>query len=254
MLRVQRCHRMYAKINVLFQRLCDVVFPRTCPLTGEPLGDDEGGHYVSAKGLQEIQFVISPCCQTCGAPFYGEMVGKCDCIHCKELTAVFKSGRTLFLLSGGGRRLVHNYKYNGAQWLLADFERFAEHVPGYLDHLRNGTLVPVPLYKKRERKRGFNQSLLLAERFARAASGETCVQELLVRTRNTPSQTRMNREERLKNIDGAFTVHPQAIIEKGRRYIIVDDVFTTGATLNACAEALRDAGAENIHIATLAHG
>jgi len=115
-------------------------------------------------------------------------------------------------------------------------------------------LVPVPLHARKLRERGYNQAELLARAFARAAGGSTRVELLLQRTRDTPSQTAFDRETRRANLKNAFAPAPRARITPDQPYLLVDDVFTTGSTLNACARALRAAGCLNLRVVTFGHG
>jgi len=119
--------------------------------------------------------------------------------------------------------------------------------------VRGAVLVPVPLHPRRFRWRGFNQARWVAD--ALVAEGNAAgVEELLVRVRDTPQQTRLNRVAREENMKGAFALRSGVTMNLATRYIVVDDVFTTGATLNACAKVLRHAGAENLDVASLGHG
>jgi ComF family protein len=103
------------------------------------------------------------------------------------------------------------------------------------------------------RERGFNQAHTLAELLARQVNGAV-VRPLLRRVVDTPTQTRLDRTQRQANLKNAFALAPGAPIEPGQRYVLVDDVFTTGATLNACAGILRRAGLISLDVATLGHG
>ena len=115
-------------------------------------------------------------------------------------------------------------------------------------------LVPVPLHPRKERERGYIQAHLLAEALATAAGGSTSVAALLQRKSDTRSQTAFDRESRLANLKNAFALAPGASLTLGQHYILVDDVFTTGSTLNRCAHALRRAGALNLDVVTFGHG
>ncbi|QYY37103.1 ComF family protein [Ruficoccus sp. ZRK36] len=231
----------------------DLVFPRDCVATGEPVEDDSPCRYLSKKGLERIFFVKDPCCPVCGFPFFGEMLASRICPHCRELEPVFGRGRPLMLARDAGRDLVHALKYHHGRYLLPDIETLMAGSTPFRAHLAGAVLVPVPLFPSRERKRGYNQSRLLTEVFARVEEGCEVV-DLLVRTRDTPSQTRLDRKQREANMRGAFALKPGVKLDSERRYVVVDDVFTTGATLNACARVLSRAGAKNLDVAMLAHG
>lgn len=115
-------------------------------------------------------------------------------------------------------------------------------------------LVPVPLHPRKERDRGYNQSRLLASCLAAAAGGGTRVEALLRRAVDTPSQTGFDRKTRRDNLKNAFALASGAAITPGQHYLLVDDVFTTGSTLNSCAQVLRHAGCLNLDVITLGHG
>ncbi len=153
--------------------------------------------------------------------------------------------------SGPGESLVRGLKFHGLRCLLGDVGRILHGRLDVLDMLRGAVLVPVPLHAVRQRERGYNQSLWLAQVFANEA-GASC-RELLVRTRDTGTQTALGREERLKNMRGAFALRQAVKIHPQQSYVLVDDVITTGATLDACASALLRAGAASPAVLTLAH-
>ncbi len=136
--------------------------------------------------------------------------------------------------------------------MLEDIETIFRRSELIQDHVRGGILVPVPLHARRQRERGFNQSALLARALARAAAVPW--RPLLRRVADTPSQTAFDRRRRQANLKNAFALAPGAALNPQQRYILVDDVFTTGSTLNSCARALRRAGGELIDVVVFAHG
>jgi ComF family protein len=170
------------------------------------------------------------------------------------LVPEFGEGRTAVLLKGAGRSLVHALKYHGALHVLEDIEAIMRRAPGYADYVRGKVLVPVPLHPRKLRERGYNQSRLLAECAARIAGGETQIKELLVRRLDTESQTHFDRATRQENLKNAFALAGGVVINPDLPYLLIDDVFTTGSTLNACAAVLRDAGALTVDVVTFGHG
>ena len=176
------------------------------------------------------------------------------CPHCAGLHPAFGEGRTSLLLKGPGRALVHALKYHHGLHVLEDIGRLFQATPGLADFVRGAVLGPVPLHPRKERERGYNQSRLLADCFVHLGGGETRVAELLRRAVDTETQTAFDRRTRRTNLKNAFALRPGAAINRALRYILVDDVFTTGSTLNACAIVLRRAGALNVDVVTLGHG
>jgi ComF family protein len=176
------------------------------------------------------------------------------CPHCFELEPRFREGRTAVLLRGPARSLVIGIKYHRELHLYDEIEGLVREAPGFLDFLRGAVLVPVPLHPRKERERGYNQSRLLAATLARAAGGCTRVEEPLQRIVDTRTQTRLDRRARQENLRSAFALASGCELARSARFVLVDDVFTTGATLNACAAVLRRVGATAVDVATFGHG
>lgn len=246
-------------------RALDVVYPPTC-IECEGLiefsessaeGGLGGGHryrHICPACASKMLLVRAPHCTTCGYPFFGAVAeaGR-ECPHCAGLVPQYREGRTATLLQGPVRRLVHGIKYESALHLLADVRTLVRANPHFREHLAGARLVPVPLHRLKLRDRGYNQAELLARCFAEVAPGAT-VAPLLERVVWTSTQTRLDRQARRENLKNAFALAKGAPVIPTARHVLVDDVFTTGATLNACAVALRRAGVTSIDVATLGHG
>ncbi|MGB0744251.1 MAG: ComF family protein, partial [Opitutales bacterium] len=203
---------------------------------------------------RELFLAVPPNCRICGYPFHGMLAGPKTCPHCAELNPFFDEGKTLFLAKGPGRALVHELKYQSGFYVLRDIGRIIQSAPDYLSYLFDAVLVPVPLHPVKERERGYNQSERIVQALSEATKGNSRVEKLLLRTKYTLTQTQLNREDRHRNVKNAFALAPDAVVVPNIQYILVDDVFTTGSTLNACAAVLRKAGAKHIKVATLGHG
>lgn len=175
------------------------------------------------------------------------------CPKCKELKPVYNEGRTVILVEGVSRELIHGFKYNGSTFLLRDFQAIFENCRWLPSYLEGARLVPVPLHPRKFRERGFNQSEELCRALTRIQPTASLA-NILVRTIDTPSQTRFSRKERLRNLKMAFRLAPGVSLNPEDRYIIVDDVFTTGSTVNSCARVLRKERIQRIDILTLGHG
>jgi len=237
----------------LWRDRLDVIFPRVCVHCG---GVVEEGSYRHLCPLcaKRLHLVAAPHCTTCGHPYFGELEENRLCEHCETLEPRFGQGKTAVLLQGSGRALVHALKYHGQLYVLEDITAIMRQAPGYADYLRGAVLVPVPLHPEKLKKRKYNQSRLLADCGVAAAGGGTEVQELLCRVVNTASQTNYDREARRENLKNAFALAPGATINPAQHYILVDDVFTTGSTLNSCATVLRRGGALSLDVVTFGHG
>lgn len=151
------------------------------------------------------------------------------------------------------RELIYRLKYNRlqiiaeffSQCLAEYFRRFNIHFP------KSVILIPMPLHRSRERARGFNQASLIVNHLAQEL-GLMVVEKALVRLKNTKPQTGLNRDERGKNVIGAFGVKNHLAV-KGKDILLLDDVLTTGFTMNEAARVLKEAGAKRVWGVTVAH-
>ncbi len=216
--------------------------------------EESGYRHLCAPCAGRLQVVRPPVCTTCGHPFFGELDENRLCEHCETLEPRFGEGRTAVLLQGTGRSLIHLLKYHGGLHVLEDIVAAMRRAPGYVDYVQGAILVPVPLHPRKERERQYNQSRLLADCAVDAADGAAEVQELLERRVDTQTQTHFDRETRRENLKNAFALAPGVTLNPAHRYILVDDVFTTGSTLNSCAAVLRRGGALRLDVVTFGHG
>lgn len=250
--------------NSILRGLSDVVFPPACVhcqamveadfAPTPPSAETRPFRHLCTRCVAQIEFVRPPHCLTCGHPFYGLVEGERMCPHCEGLDPAFGEGRTAVLFKGPARALVIALKYHRGLHVLEDMAEIFRRSPHILAHTRGATLVPVPLHPTKERERTYNQAELLAEALARAAGEGTRVERLLRREVNTGTQTALDRRTRMANLKNAFALAKGAALNPALHYILVDDVFTTGSTLNSCARALRRAGGVNVDVVTFGHG
>ena len=233
--------------------ILETFMPGDCPGCGEPVED---GPYrrLCEWCVRGIEWIRRPFCERCGSPLLGTAVAVGDCPHCRDLQPSFSAGRALFLLTGVARSFVHGVKYHGDRCLLYDLPRLMNQSPDFIQHLKGAVLVPVPLHGRRLRERGFNQSAWIAEAMASCSGLGAETEPLLKRIRNTRTQTKLTRVKIMANLKNAFALDPGKRLDKGRKFVIVDDVFTTGATLEACARVLLKAGVEWVDVAALGYG
>jgi ComF family protein len=245
-------------LRPLLSGLVDLAFPPGCVSCGAPTEPTraEGLRHVCAACAPQIFRVKAPHCTCCGHPFFGEVAADTErlCPHCTGLHPAFDEGRTLTLFRGPARDLIHALKYHRAIHVVEDLETLARAHTHGLALLRDATLVPVPLHPRKARARGFDQVALLAAALARAAGLGTRVEPLLRRVTDTLSQTSLDRAARRANLKNAFALAPGATVTPDLHYVLIDDVFTTGSTLNACATVLRRAGARRLDVLTFGHG
>lgn len=245
---------MNAWLEDLVRGLGDVVFPPICVSCRKLVPGEAEFRHLCRRCSDQLDYVAAPHCSTCGHPFYGVVEGERMCPHCEGLAPAFREGRTAVVLKGPARALIHELKYHSGLHVLADIEQVFRRVPQLIELARGATLVPVPLHSRKQRERGFNQSELIAQALARAADGRAVVRRMLRRTVDTVSQTRHDRRTRRANLKNAFALASGGVISPDHHYILVDDVFTTGSTLNSCAQTIRRAGGLNLDVITFGHG
>lgn len=249
----------------LLRGVSDVVFPPLCVHCRETVAVDElpeqdlsdGSRplrHVCGRCAKQLEFARPPHCTTCGHPFFGVVEGERMCVKCEGLHPAFREGRTAVLFKGPARSLVIELKYHRGLHVLEDMEEIFRRAPHVLESARGATMVPVPLHPRKARERGFNQAELLATALARAAGGGARVERLLRRDVDTPTQTAFDRRTRMANLKNAFALVRSGPLNSGLHFILVDDVFTTGSTLNSCARALRRSGAVKLDVVTFGHG
>jgi ComF family protein len=227
-------------------------YPEVCALClDEPASAREG--YVGARCWRAVQFVRPPFCERCGLPYEGDLTASFECSNCNTMELHFRYARAAVVAKTVALEAIHRFKYSRALW----FENFLaglliREAGPVLRGQKKSWIVPVPLHPLKQREREFNQAELLAARLSEA-TGIPLNAELLQRVKPTATQTLLKRKERALNMHGAFAVREGVELD-GERIVLVDDVFTTGATTNDCARALRGAGAGEVCVWTVARG
>lgn len=225
------------------------IYPEVCQLCGEEPARRADG-YVGSCCVAEVEWVKPPFCERCGLPVSGEIAGDFECDSCRHKRWFFAAARAAVIARGVAMELVHRYKYQRALWfepVLAGL--LAAAAAPWFQARACDLIVPVPLHPVKEREREFNQAERLARRLGESAR-IPMNEHLLQRVKFTGTQTLLTRAQRAENLRHAFAVAPGQRLD-GRRVVLVDDVFTTGATVNECARALRAAGAASVHVWTL---
>ena len=208
----------------------ELVLPAKCAVCGRE------GDFVCAPCRDAMPDLARPYCGLCASPGAGT-----PCSSCQEWPPAYDRITAPYLMDGGVRDIVFELKYRGIRALAPDVgASMARHLES--SRMTPDLVVPVPLHRRRERERGYNQAALLARELSRRVG--IPVAPALRRVKDTPPQVDMvGLEERRANIDGAFECVADV---RGRRILLVDDVVTTGSTMSACASPLKAAGAPKV--------
>ncbi|NLB55481.1 MAG: ComF family protein [Lentisphaerae bacterium] len=201
--------------------------------------------YLCPDCAGKIDVIGKIACKRCGAPLDSEICGEC-----RGKRFHFDSANCYGYYAGVLREAIHQYKYSGNRQLAPQLGSILSTTWKERDQqIEVDFIVPVPIHRQRERERGFNQSLLLAEIVSKDLSLPV-LQHGLLRTRATKPQVNLALEDRGNNVKGAFTPGSDSV--EGKNLILIDDVFTTGMTLDEAAKTLKTAGAASVHALVLA--
>jgi len=217
----------------LAEALVQIALPTACASCGRP------GNLICDQCRSSMQWLKDHFCSRCGRP---RSRSSQSCRSCSGYPHGLVRIRAALLFSGPLRKVIHRYKYDGLFALARPLaELMALAWPTW--QMPSDLVLPIPLHPRRQRRRGFNQSLLLLNELGRRL-GWDCRPEAIQRDRYTSPQTNLARVERLENVRGAFRADP--VLVGGKRILLIDDVYTTGSTLSAASEALLEAGAHSV--------
>lgn len=227
-----------------------LLYPARCEQCSGPVASEE---YLCLACRESAKTIERPFCETCSEPFHGAIEQEFSCMNCADRQFYFTHAAACFRSRGVVREMIHRFKYQQQLHLrfpLADWLAVTLDDPR-LARLPIDALVPVPLHKRRFNEREFNQAAVLAELVG--ARRSLPVDDCLLRVRYTTTQTRYARGERMENLRNAFALRHTANV-CGRHLVLVDDVLTTGSTLDECARMLMTAGAASVRAITVARG
>jgi len=233
-------------LKSLFKALLDFFLPEFCLFCQAPL-PPKSVHLACSDCLNKITPIPQPMCSCCGAPFRSPAGVEHLCQDCLTEPPPFSRARAVAFYDGLMLEAIHRLKYQ-RRLIYAKFlsQLLASASTATLVEAAD-LLVPVPLHPRRLRWRGFNQAILLARTFSNLPLGR----DVLVRRRPTLPQVKLSLQERQANVKGAFEV-PQPAAVQGKSVLLLDDVYTTGATVKECARVLKRAGAVQVEIVTVA--
>ncbi|SPD75215.1 ComF family protein [uncultured Desulfobacterium sp.] len=234
----------------ILDKLIDIIYPPRCHVCHGFIDRAETGPFCKDcyAGFAKLS---SPICTVCSTPFASEAQGDHLCEDCLRDRPAYRSAFAAFHYRGTVVKAIHQFKYRAKTYLSESLGRLmAEYAEGISIGSGNLLIMPVPLHPKRLRERGYNQGLLLARRVASHLKAELDFLTLR-RARYTAPQAGLKKDERKRNVRGAFKVKDPSVVED-KTILLVDDVSTTGNTLNECARVLMRSGSREVFCLILA--
>lgn len=238
-------------LSMVFHSVSDILYPPECPVCQNLLPVDERGavrvHPACYKRLKRVK---NPMCKRCGKPVISEQQEYCyDCVRQKRS---FEAGHGLWLYEACSSASIFAYKYARKQEYAAFYAQSLLHFYGqWICSLKIQQMIPVPVSRQKMQQRGFNQAELLAD-YLGAELGIHVNGRGLVRIHGTTPQKELGKAERRKNLEKAFRAGQG--LTGIRRVLLVDDIYTTGSTIEYCTRVLRSAGVEKVWFISLCIG
>ena len=227
--------------------LYSIFFPRRCPICDEAL---VYGKDICEKCERGLPYIGEPSCKKCGKQLLDERSEYCP--DCSRKVHYYKQGKSIFSYTKGLKRSMYRFKYAGRREYGEFYARIAkERVQGWI--VRHGieVIVPIPMHRHKQRKRGYNQAEVFAKSLGRYL--ELPVDAGVVRRiKNTIPQKELNDKQRKDNLKGAFQLRTNIV--EYRKILLVDDIYTTGTTVDAVARCFLEAGIEEIYFLTVCIG
>lgn len=243
--------------DYLKEGLLNLIYPLSCQNCGRPIKESKG-YSLCDDCLKLIKLISPPYCYRCGKPFSGEVdfEEKAICADCFTKKHPYYFIRSVAYYQGALREGVHLLKYQKQVKLVQPLGNLLVSYLTNNDFIRIREIdlvVPVPLFKEDYLKRGFNQSSLLAKYIADYFS-LSFSEDLLIKDKMNLSQVGLSKTERKNNVRKVYTLNAPFSLEGLSNILLIDDIFTTGATIDACCRELRKTGIEELYVLTLARG
>ena len=234
----------FPDIRPLLFLLFKQFFPSACPLCGHTFPNDWTDVFCDSC-LTGFKLLPDAHCSLCSLPFVGTFNSSHLCGRCIKHTPAYAKVYAVGLYENSLRRAIHQFKFNRKVGLDRPLGKLLEQTVA--SDLSIDLVVPVPLHRKRLQQRSYNQALLLAREFAKIRKLPVA-KDLLVKVSETESQQGLSAKERVKNLQGAFALQGAV---SGMTILLIDDVMTTGATVESCSQMLLAAGAEAVYVAVV---
>jgi len=243
----------YNTIDHFKESILNILYPRCCPICGEIVSIK--GEYACLACCDKPILIGEPRCKKCSKPIEDEEVELCH--DCKRNHHNYTRGYALWLYDATMKKSIADFKYKGRKEYGDFYSReIIKNLGTIIMEINPDVIVPIPLHKLKERKRGFNQ----AEVIARGISRELKIpmaKNLIVRNKNTLPQKQLNDVERLRNLEKAFSISKKEYLKYRDpilKVLLIDDIYTTGSTIEACTKILHKYGVQKVYFICLCIG
>ena len=234
-----------------WQSFIRLVYPASCPVCKIPLLLYEP--YLCSSCSVKIKPIGNPKCARCARSLAPYGPSRSICTACSAQRPFYHRGFTLVKYESQIKTIFHEIKFQNKPWLLKVFSGLlAGFLSSFPEFKTYDMMVPIPLDRKKARERGFNQAELIARMLKNlGAENKVEVRLIIKKKKKTAPQSQLRRRERLNNLNHAFSIKKSGDI-KGKHILLIDDIFTTGSTVNECARLLKENGAERVDFFTIA--
>lgn len=233
------------------EKLSQILYPRRCPICEKIIVPK--GYLICEECYRELPFVTKPYCLKCGKPITKEENEYC--YDCAAKHFHYEYGYGMFVYDKKMQRSIAAFKYkNKREYGNFYSSEMVRHFREAIERMKIDVVVPIPIHKKKYKIRGYNQAEILAKGIADAMH-LTLEPRLLIRCKNTLPQKSLNDRERIKNLNHAFQRNPNINFDcKDKRILLVDDIYTTGSTIEVCTKVLLDAGVDKVYFVCVCIG
>lgn len=240
-------------IKEITEKIFEIIYPVKCPFCGEIVSSGNkkmsSRNWICAECRRKVPYLKEPRCMCCGKPVIN--AEQEYCFDCSKRKHAFEEGRSLWIHKEPAEQAIYAFKYHNRRIYGKAFG--AELADQYGDYLKKKgitMIVPIPLHRKRKKRRGYNQAEILAKVLGES-TGIMVDAGVLERVKATKPQKQLDNKGRRRNIKGAFRVTKSV---KGEKIMLIDDIYTTGSTLDEAAGVLKRSGAEKVYFLTLSIG
>lgn len=237
----------------MLQAILDMLYPVRCPVCSEIVIPK--GSKICSPCEKKLQLICEPRCKKCSKPIEQDQSEFCS--DCERKEYHFEYGYSLWIYDSIMKKSISDFKYRyKKEYANFYIERIVIEYGRAIINISPDALVPVPIHKSKYRERGYNQAEILADGIGRELNIPV-LPHLLIRNKKTLPQKQLSDKERLRNLQEAFTFNEKAIIKHSKRPIkvlLIDDIYTTGSTIEACTNVLIRHGVEQIYFVTLCIG